>query len=242
MKFVLTAIIICFSISMQSQQKYDWNRYNQLPFDTTWDSHFAVLEIEKSVLPSITKSDANIEIRYYWHGHLGRAVILVLQCFNETISVQRFSRSMSEIKRPFKQSDSLFYSEGGSYYDWKIEKLKTLRNGDSIIQELITNGLLTINRSDSIKQKLLEKYSTIKQNDTSYLELKTDIQEKPRAAFSIKLNNRFRTFIPTIVVYTDNRANRDTVFWGDGLINAFKKIFATATVQKTIYKPNIKQY
>ena len=228
MTFFLILVIICCAFFVQAQHRFDWSKYNNLPFVEDKQFPVSFCTFEKDVLSPIRESKADMEIRCYFYQHLGCRTILVMQCFGDSLVCKTLDRTISQnVPLPISKADSVLFENDGGYYNWHIEELAVNKKIDNIMNELIQTRLFTINKkhADSIKDELKRKYAC--GNTVRY-----SFNERGFAYFSIKINNLYRTFITTDIMYTDEKINQESFLLGWESQKAFKAIFAERMIIK----------
>ena len=229
MKFVYTLIIVCCAFFAQAQHTFDWSKYNSLPFVEDKQFPVSFCSFEKDVLSPIKESKADMEIRFYSYQHLGSRTILTMQCFGDSLVCKTLNRSISgNWPLPVSKEDSVLYENGGNYYNWHIEELTVNKKIDNIMDELIRTRLFILSNTDvdSIKDALRRKYAC------GNTVVRYSFSEGSHAYFSIKINNRYRTFITRYIMYDDEKINRESFLFGRESLKAFKTVFDERMITK----------
>jgi hypothetical protein len=228
MKFVLTCPIILFSFFSQAQHKYDWSKYYTEPFTIEPEIIQSNYEFEKDVLSPIQVSKADIEIRCYQYGHLGRLKIRVVQFFNNSIICKEFYREVDNNQRlPVLKKDSILYNVAGNYYNWSIYHFQAKDSIYLLLESMITKGLFTLHKTDSIKEILKNKYANVNQSENKY-----GFDEVGKATLLIKLNNKYRTCFVRTLKYYDINLNIENVNIGWDILEDFSTLFQTNKIKK----------
>jgi len=229
MKFMLTFVIVCYVFFAQAQHTFDWNKCNRLPFVEDKQFPVSFCSFEKDVLSPIKESKADMEIRFYSYQHLGMRTILIMQCFGDSLVCKILNRKGSEnAPSTISKADSILYNNGGGYYNWHIEELTINKKIDNIMNDLIQTRLFTLNnmQADSIKDVLRRKYAC------GNTVVRYSFSERSHTYFSIKINNRYRTFIPRHIDYSDEKINWEYFHFGGESLRAFKSFFEEKKVAR----------
>jgi hypothetical protein len=234
MKSMLTLVIVCCAFFVQAQHKFDWSKYDNLPFkdNETIPSFWG---FEKDVLTSIKESKADIEIRAYFFHHVGERTILTLQCFGDSLVCKKFFRKVNmNAPLPVSKADSILYENGGNYYKWHIEELLVNKNAEHVMNELIQKGLFISHNAngDSIKDALRRKYANYNNCDSLKKVVRYSFDDRYNTWGLMKINNRYRTFISREIRYDDENINQERVSLGNELLNAFKSYFNEKMIVK----------
>jgi hypothetical protein len=228
MKFVLTCSIILFSFFSRAQHKYDWSKYYTVPFTIEPEIVQSNYEFEKDVLSPIQVSKADIEIRCYQYGHLGRLKIRVVQFFNNSIICKEFDREVYNHQwLPVPKKDSNLYNTSGNYYSWSICQFQTKDSLYLLLESMITKGLFTLNKTDSIKEILKNKYAKVHQSEYKY-----GFDEISKATLLIKLKNKYRTCLVRTLKYYDINLNTENVNIGWDILEDFSTFFQKNKIKK----------
>jgi hypothetical protein len=226
MKFMLTLVIVCNVFFVQAQYKFDWNKYNSLPFVEDKETVAPFWGFEKDVLPPIKESKADMEIRCYSFGHVGDRGILIMQGFGDSIVYTTLTRAINgNWPLPVSKEDSVLYENGGNYYNWRIETLAVTEKIDDVMNKLMQKGLLTLNKPDSIKDAVRRKYVNYNNCDSLKTIVRYGFDDNFHTGFLIKINSRYRTFVARGIRYTDEKLNDEQFIFGGELLKFYRSIF-----------------
>ena len=228
MKFFLTLVIICYGFFAEAQYKFDWSKYNSLPFVEDTETVYPFWNFEKDVLSPIEKSKADLEIRCYYFQHVGDRTIFVMQSFGDSLVCKVLNRWISgKWPLPVSKADSILYENGGNYYNWHTDELVVNKKNEQVMDQLIEKRLFTLNNSevDSIKDVLRRKYADKNNCDSVKTIVRYSFNDRNHAYFLIKLNNRYRTFITRYISYYDEKINQENFHLGGEVLNLFRSFF-----------------
>jgi hypothetical protein len=234
MKFMLTLVIVCYAFFAQAQHKFDWSKYNSLPFFEDKETVFPFWSFEKDVLPPIKESKADMEVRCYSFGHGGSKAILTMQGFGDSLVFKALNRTINgDWPIPVSKDDSGLYENGGNYYNWNIEELVVNKEIENIMDKLIQKGLFTLNKADSIKDAVRRKYASYNNCDSLQTAVRYGFDDNFHTGFLIKINNRYRTFVARGIRYTDEKLNDERFIFGGELLKVFRSFFMDKKIANT---------
>lgn len=234
MKFMLTFVIVCYVFFAQAQHKFDWSKYNSLPFVEDKETAAPFWSFEKDVLSPIKESKADMEIRCYSFGHGGSAEILIMQGFGDSIVYTTLTRTINgNWPLPVSKEDSALYENGGNYYNWRIETLTVNERIDDLMNKLMQKGLFTLNEPDSIKDTVRRKYVNYNNCDSGKTAVQYGFDDNYHTGFLIKMNNRYRTFVARIIRYADEKLNDERFIFGGELLKFYRSIFMEKKIANT---------
>lgn len=234
MKFMFTFVIACFAFLVQAQHKFDWSKYNSLPFVEDKTAIVPFWNFEKDVLSPIKESKADIEIRCYSFGHVGDRGILIMQCFGDSIVYTTLTRTINgDWPLAVSKEDSVLYENGGNYYNWRIETLAVNERIDDVMNKLIQKGLFTLDKPDSIKDAIRSKYGNYNNCDSSGTAVQYSFYDNYHTGFLIKVNKRYRIFVARSIRYTDEKLNDERFVFGGELLKFYRSIFMDKKIANT---------
>lgn len=194
-RILLVSFFTIVAVYSQAQKKYDWSKYENLTFKNDVTAPSLLWGMEKPVLQPIEESKANIEIRCYVGWYNGEGTIYVLKCFNDSVIYDKISGSNTP-KVVLKPGDSIFYNNGGGYYDWRVERLCIDKKVDKLMDTLIEKKLLALADIQNVKTQLQNKYYKDITPDSLTFNIKPE-----GTSFAIKIGDKFKTIDTYLIRY-----------------------------------------
>lgn len=222
MKFtVIVFAILLFSIPIHAQHKYDWSKYNRLPFKKNSVKGDKGFPDFKNIIYPIKKTNADIEIRCHWVGHGGYFGIYTLKFYQDSISVINITAvPIFECKEnPAEKNNDWFKIDSNQCY--KAEYYAIGDTGKVILDNMIKNGLFTTISEKEAKEKLKKKHAKDIQASSAKNELRYTITAKRIHYYEVMTKTKFRSFYSFSLRYDDINTKYESVDYGSTISKIF---------------------
>jgi hypothetical protein len=149
MKTLLTIVFCFIFFSVTAQHKYDWSKYDSLPFKEDSVQSFNNTEVQNHIIYPIKESKADIEIRFYTTDMISTiGAIYTIKYFKDTILLNQYSYrygNWSPIDMGGFEFVGKFGGVNGSDICRRVTSKSIKKNSLLILDTAIKSKLFTIN-------------------------------------------------------------------------------------------------